>query len=182
MIIRGTQYTFVNFISLILYYGFARYLPSDNSFFLGHVSTKTRRFLVKRIFKKCGNNVNVERGAFFGNGLKVEIGDNSGIGINAQVPHDIKIGNNVMMGPNCYVLERNHAFERLDIPMMQQGFTASKSLIIEDDVWIGREVLITAGRTIKKGSIVAARCVLCRDFDEYSIIGGNPSKLIRSRL
>ena len=40
---------------------------------------------------------------------------------------------------------------------------------------------MTTGRTVKKGSIIAARCVLTKDFPEYSIVGGNPSKLIRSR-
>ena len=55
-------------------------------------------------------------------------------------------------------------------------------ITIEDDVWIGRNVLMTPGRHIAKGSIIAAGCVLTKDFPEYSIIGGNPGKFIRSRL
>jgi maltose O-acetyltransferase len=69
--------------------------------------------------------------------------------------------------------------------MNQQGFKGNGSnilTVIEDDVWIGMNVLITPGRYIKKGSIIAAGCVLCKNFPEYSIIGGNPSKLIKSRL
>lgn len=86
-----------------------------------------------------------------------------------------------MMGPNCYILNRNHAFERLDIPMIDQGYTEKKQAIIENDVWIGRNVTFTPGRHVKAHSIIAAGCVLCKDFPEYSIVGGNPSKLIRSR-
>ena len=87
-----------------------------------------------------------------------------------------------MMGPNCYALCNNHDFSRLDMPMVLQGYTPNEPLIIEDNVWIGRDVLKTPGRTIKEGSIVAAGCVLCKDFPEYSIIGGNPSRLIKSRI
>ena len=54
--------------------------------------------------------------------------------------------------------------------------------IIEDDVWIGRGVMMTPGRVVKRGSVIAAGCVLCKDFPEYSVIGGNPSKFIKSRL
>ncbi|MEI3484089.1 MAG: hypothetical protein V8R12_04035 [Bacteroides faecis] len=66
--------------------------------------------------------------------------------------------------------------------MCHQGHTPILPTVVEDDVWIGRDVLITPGRIIKRGSIVAAGCVLCKNFPEYSVIGGNPSKLIRSRI
>ena len=140
-----------------------------------------RRMCCKHIFKKCGSNVNIEHMANFGSGLDIEIGDNSGIGINACIPSNTKIGKNVMMGPNCYILATNHAFSRTDIPIIEQGYTPKKETIIEDDVWIGRDVLMTPGRVIKRGSIIAGGCVLCKDFPEYSIVGGNPSKLIKSR-
>lgn len=167
-------------IALFVYYFFAYYLPQSGRY--GNIVGRIRFFLCKYIFLKCGNHVNIERKAFFGNGALLEIGDYSGIGVNAVLPNNSKIGCNVMMGPNCYVLERNHSFERIDIPMRKQGFTASKPFIIEDDVWIGRDVLVLPGKTIRMGSIIAAGCVLSKDFPSYSIVGGNPSRLIRSRL
>lgn len=65
--------------------------------------------------------------------------------------------------------------------MCQQGYTKGKPVIIDDDVWIGRDVTIMVGRHIAKGSIIAANCVLTKDYPEYSIVGGNPGKLIRNR-
>lgn len=164
------------YILLVLYYYFARFLPS------GKLGKYVRYHICKGIFKKCGKNVNVKRLATFGNGFNIVIGDNSGIGIRACIPNDTVIGNDVMMGPNTYILVHNHAFERTDITMREQGYIERKQTIIEDDCWIGRDVLMTPGRTIKKGSIIAAGCVLTKDFPEYSIVGGNPSKLIRSRF
>lgn len=170
-------------VCLALYYGIAYYLPNSFQFgIIGVISKKIRYWLVKRIFRRCGENVNVERRAFFGSGRDVEVGDNSGIGVNASIPNNTIIGNDVMMGPNCFILSHNHAFDRLDVPMRKQGFSESKQTIIEDDVWIGRDVLMTPGRHIAKGSIIAGGCVLCKDFPEYSIIGGNPSKQIKSRI
>jgi len=66
--------------------------------------------------------------------------------------------------------------------MVEQGMTEKKQTIIEDDVWLGVRVILTPGRTVKKGSVIAAGCVLTKDFPEYSIVGGNPGKLIKSRI
>jgi len=169
-------------ICLVLYYGLARYLPHTASKFGGKISKKIRYSLCKNIFKYCGKNVNIERLAWFGTGKDIEIGDNSGIGINAKVYNNVKIGKNVMMGPNCYMLESTHLYDRVDIPMREQGRKQYRDkVIIGDDVWIGRDVLILGSKEIKTGSIIGARCVLTKNFPEYSIVGGNPSKLIRSR-
>lgn len=175
--IGGGEFTVKQIWALVLYYGVARWLPSLG-FLLGK---RLRRFCVKRIFKYCGKDVNVERGANFGSGRNVVLGDYSGIGINACIPSNTIIGKYVMMGPNCYILSDNHIFESTDKPMMFQGKSESRQTVIGDDVWIGRDVLMTPGRTIAKGTVVAAGCVLSKDYPEYSIVGGNPSKLIKSR-
>ena len=165
---------------LFLYYHFAIHLPASFSGG-GTIGKSIRYFLCCRIFKECGKNVNVEKGASFGSGIHICIGDNSGIGINANIPDGTIIGRDVMMGPNCFVISRNHGFARTDIPMREQGYVNARPLVIEDDCWIGRDVMITGGRTIKKGTLVAARCVLTKDFPEYSVVGGNPSRLIKNR-
>ena len=141
-----------------------------------------RYVLCQNIFEYCGKNVNVERMAFFGRGNKIRIGDNSGIGVNSRIFDNTIIRNNVMMGPSCFMMAKTHLFDKLDIPMRNQGRSKIKDQVtIEDDVWIGKDVMIIGSKEIKKGSIIGARCLLTKSFPEYSIIGGNPSKLIRSR-
>ncbi|RXM43992.1 maltose acetyltransferase [Flavobacterium sp. YO64] len=166
---------------LFFYLTIFRYLPASSAPYIGPFFRWLRYLCCKPIFKSCGKNVNIERMAFFGSGLNLVIDDNSGLGINCVVPSDIIIGKNVMMGPNVHIFSTNHQFDNIDIPMIEQGNTSKKQCIIEDDVWIGRQVIFTPGRHVKKGSIIGAGTVLCRNFDEYSIIGGNPSVLIRSR-
>jgi len=182
MRIRGQKFTIIKAFCLVLYYCLLRFLPSGSTPIIGRFCRFLRYHCCKHIFLYCGKNANVERMAFFASGLNIELGENSSIGINAYVPGDIKIGKDVMMGPNCYIFNINHGFERTDIPMIEQGKTERKQTIIEDDVWIGRNVIFTLGRTVKKGTIIAAGTVLCKDFPEFSICGGNPSKLIKSRI
>lgn len=168
-------------ICLSIYYGFARYLPASYSFG-GKISKRVRYAICKNIFKKIGHNVNIERKAYFGKGTELEIGNNSGLGVNCRVHPNTVIGDNVMMGPNVYMLTSGHVFSRIDIPMIQQGCTELRAkVVIGNDVWIGQDVMILGSKVIKTGSIIGARCLLTKNFPEYSIIGGNPSVLIRIR-
>ena len=177
--IHGQPFKVSQIICLVLYYGIARWLPKSGLFF--NIGGSCRRALCKHIFAKCGKSINVERGAFFGKGVDIEIGDYSGIGINANIPGDTKIGNYVMMGPNCIIFPHNHDFSDLNTPMMFQGNTFKKQTVIGDDVWIGQNVIMTPGRHVANGSVIAAGCVLSRDFPEYSVIGGNPSIVLKTR-
>jgi acetyltransferase-like isoleucine patch superfamily enzyme len=56
------------------------------------------------------------------------------------------------------------------------------SVSIEDDVWIGANVIILPGVTIAEGSIVGAGSVVTKSTEPYSINVGNPSKLIKYRF
>jgi maltose O-acetyltransferase len=182
MVIRGQKFTLKQVVCLVIYYTILKYLPESYCFLGGRLYKKIRYLCCKNIFKHCGKNVNIDRNANFGSGVNICIGNNSGLGINSQVPSDIIIGDNVLMGPNCYIFSTNHCFDKTDIPIINQGISPRKTTIIENDIWIGRDVIMTPGRHVKKGTIIGAGCVLSKNFPEYSIVGGNPSKLLRSRI
>jgi acetyltransferase-like isoleucine patch superfamily enzyme len=55
-------------------------------------------------------------------------------------------------------------------------------VIIGNDVWVGRKALILSGVTIGDGAIVGARSVVAKDVAPYSIVAGNPARLIRKRF
>ncbi len=169
-------------IFLIIYYGFATWLPNSYLPIVGKICNSIRIFCVKRIFKKSGKISTINRKVDFGSGKDIEIGDFSGIGANSVIPNDIKIGKYVMMAPDVHIISDNHKFDAIDRPMCFQGLNKNYSpTIIDDDVWIGVRVIMTPGRHIKKGSIIAAGAVLTKDFESYSIVGGNPAKLIKMR-
>lgn len=167
-------------VRLALYYGFARHLPASNSIW-GRWARPVRRLICRGIFRCAGRGINIEKGAYFGDGQEIEIGDYSGIGVDCQVVGPVRIGNHVMMGPETIILTRNHRFDRVDVPIREQGYGPPEPVIIEDDVWIGTRVIILPGVTVGRGAIIGAGAVVTRDVPSYAIVGGNPARLIRFR-
>lgn len=165
-------------IGALLYHPLAKHLPASySSLHLGQ--KQLRAFCGRLMLAKCGTDVNIEPNATFSN--RVTLGDYSGIGSNAKIYGECHIGNYVMMGQDVTIITRNHAFDRTDIPMMQQGFDAERPVTIDDDVWIGDRVLILAGVHIGKGAIIGAGAVVTKDVPPYAIVGGNPAHIIRMR-
>ena len=162
----------------LLYNSIAKKMPlSDSRMNFG--SKRLRAFCGKLILEHCGSNVNIEKGAQFSSA--VSLGDNSGIGVNALISSYVTIGNDVMMGPECMIFTSNHGMDRLDIPMWKQKHADPKPVVIGNDVWIGARVTILPGVHIGDGSVSGAGSVVTKDVEAYSIVAGNPAKLIRKR-
>lgn len=166
------------YIGKLIYHLLGIHLPGSYSYF-GIVGRKLRGFCGRMIIDHCGTNVNIEKGARFGS--HISLGDNSGIGTNAEISDYVTIGNNVMMGRDCIIYTRNHAFSDLKIPMCMQGFSEPKPVVIDDDVWIGGRVTILPGVHIKTGSIIGAGAVVTKDVEAYTIVGGNPARFLKKR-
>lgn len=164
-------------VLFILYRLTAAWLPISQR---ASFAKKFRGFWAKRIVKNFGNSVNIERGAVFGPLL--EIGDNSGVGIDSEVYGPVKIGQNVMMGPEVVIYTGGHRHDRTDITMIEQGDDVVKPVVIGNDVWIGRRVMIMPGVTVGDGCIIGAGAVVTKDIPPYSIAAGVPAKVVKSRL
>lgn len=162
-----------------LYYHFARKMPASEGKW-GNSYKKIRYALASRSLEKCGRNVNFEHGARFDS--DVSIGDNSGIGINCLVTGAAVIGNDVMMGPECIFYSRNHAHDRIDIPMNRQGFEQERPVTVGDDVWFGARVIVLPGVHIGSHCIIGAGAVVTKDVPDYAIVGGNPARILRMRM
>ena len=140
---------------------------------------KFRAFYCKRIATSVGRNVNIEKNAFFT--PQLIIGDNSGVGINCEMNGPVTIGNDVMMAPEVVIYTSGHAYDSLDVPMWKQGSTEVKRVVIGNDVWIGRRVIIMPGVNIGDGSIIGAGAVVTKDVPPYSVVGGVPAKVLKMR-
>lgn len=123
----------------------------------------------------------MEQHANFYTGWELEIGDDSSLGINCRLPFDLKVGKDVMMGPDVIVIGENHRFASLDVPMHAQGNKEYPPVRIEDDVWIGARAIILPGITIGKGAIIGAGAVVTKDVPAFAICNGNPAHVVRFR-
>lgn len=170
------MWTKIKKIHFVFYKLTASWLPETRHFLLGG---KWRVFLARKIIASCGDNVNIEKGAEFTPGLS--LGDNSGVGIDCQIYGKVKIGNNVLMGPEVVIYTQNHRFEKKDRPIIVQGYEEEKPVYIGNDVWLGRRVMIMPGCHIGNGCVVAAGAVVTKDMPDYTVVGGVPAKVIKSR-
>jgi galactoside O-acetyltransferase len=112
----------------------------------------------------------------------LEIGDNCSLNTNIQLgaaEGRLVIGNNAMIAANVVIRPANHGMKR-DTPMAFQASIPGE-IIIEDDVWIGSNAVITANVRLAVGTVVAAGAVVTKSTEPYSIVGGVPAKQIGRR-
>ncbi|VBB39419.1 Bacterial transferase hexapeptide family protein [uncultured Spirochaetota bacterium] len=168
-------------IGKILFYTIGRFLPSPQFPItpIAYVSKRFRGLCGKLILEKCGKNVNICGRSNFSS--RVELGDNSGIGYKANITGKCIIGNNVIMAPECLILTNNHSFSRTDIPIKVQGADKEETVVIGNDVWIGMRVIILPGVKIGNGVVIGAGTVVSKDVPDYSVLVGNPARVVRSR-
>lgn len=137
-----------------------------------------RRKLAERFLESCGTNIRVKYNCDISPNIK--IGDHSEFGQGCLIHANVEIGSYVIMGPDVKIYTRNHNFADLSRPIALQG-KSTKSTTIGDDVWIGANVIITAGVKVQSHAIIAAGSIVTKDVPEYAIVGGNPAKIIRYR-
>jgi acetyltransferase-like isoleucine patch superfamily enzyme len=149
------------------------------SLFPGVPGNYVRQQFYRFALASCSDDCCIEFGTCFsqrGTELdrRVYIGANCSIGL-CRIEDDVMLGSNVdiISGKN------QHNFERLDIPIREQGGELEK-IVIGEDCWIGNSSVIMAN--VGKKSIVAAGSVVVKDVPPYSIVGGNPAKVLRSRV
>jgi acetyltransferase-like isoleucine patch superfamily enzyme len=133
---------------------------------------------------KIGNNVHCQLSTHFWSPHKdITIGDNVGIGFNCIFQSDINIGNNVLIASSCAFVNRDdHNYNIVGKTIWESGRGDKHKINIEDDIWIGHGVIIITPARIGCGSIVAAGAVVTSDVPPYSIVGGNPAKIIKMRF
>lgn len=87
----------------------------------------------------------------------------------------------ILGGNHYYKCVSNFSFKNI---YLDSSYPASSNgeICVEDGVWIGTDALIMSGVRIGKGSIIAAGSVVVKDVPPYSIVGGNPAKVIKFRF
>lgn len=112
------------------------------------------------------------------------IGNNCSIGKGSHISciNSIKIGDNVLTGPYVLINDNAHGATNrlvLDIAPIERQLVSKGVIVIEDNVWIGQGAIILSNVTIGKGAIIAANAVVTHNVPAYSVVAGNPAKIIK---
>ena len=113
-----------------------------------------------------------------GGGLK--IGNNCSIGEHNvfNVFADITLGDNVLTADYVNFVTNNHKYLDISKPIMFQGNDIN-DISVGSDSWIGINVTILGGTHLGKHCVVGANSVIRGVFPDYSVIVGNPGRIIK---
>lgn len=104
------------------------------------------------------------------------------VGPGAEIPADVEFGKYVMIGRDLLITGDDHRFDRPGFAIIFSGRPDREKCVLEDDVWVGARVTILQGVRIGRGSIVATGAVVTHNVPPYTIVGGVPARVIRSRF
>jgi len=126
-----------------------------------------------------GEDSTIEDFCTVNNGVgDIIIGNRTRIGIGNVLIGPVSIGNDVILAQNIVMSGLNHGYEDITLPPHNQPVT-KKKIILEDEVWVGANSVILAGVTIGKHAVVAAGSVVTKNVPAYSVVVGNPAKVIK---
>jgi acetyltransferase-like isoleucine patch superfamily enzyme len=91
----------------------------------------------------------------------------------------VEIGDHCMAANGCFITDGDHRFDDPTRPVTWQGFTSKGPTRLQDNVWLGANVVVTSGVTIGARSVVGAGSVVTRDIPPGVIAAGAPAKVIR---
>ncbi|WP_296072604.1 acyltransferase [uncultured Holdemanella sp.] len=90
------------------------------------------------------------------------------------------IGNTVLTGPNVFISDHNHAYEDVEKPISAQGnIENNNKVIIDDDCWIGTNVVICGNVHIGKHIVIGAGTFVNKDIPSYCVAVGNPARVVK---
>lgn len=112
---------------------------------------------------------------------RIRIGDNFYMGRNCHLAANANIGNDVLLASYVAMVGGDHKIDEIDCKIRESGRDQMRTIIIEDDVWIGHGSIIMHGVHIGAGAVIAAGSVVTKDVPQRAIVGGNPAVVIRYR-
>ena len=131
-------------------------------------------------------------------GKNIKIGEGCRIGWDVELTDNIEIGNNVyiggetvissigntkviikdkvLIGPRVMIINQNHDYQSED---RWNKFYSKGDIVIEEGAWIGANAIILSGVRIGKYAVVGAGSVVTKDVPDYTVVAGNPAKVIK---
>jgi acetyltransferase-like isoleucine patch superfamily enzyme len=110
------------------------------------------------------------------------IEDNANLGFNCEIfsASRVRVGKSILMAAYTYLVGGDHLYDRVDIPVLEQGRTA-RGIDIDDNVWLGTHVVVTDGSRIGRDAIIGAGAVVVGELPEFAIATGIPARVVRDR-
>lgn len=142
---------------------------------------------------KIGNNCYIGKDVEIGVTSSITLGDNVSLQDRNVILGDVEIQSYCLFAPNVYISSGRHYYNLIPHWNIkdQDAFVSndstlkrdhSKKVIIEEDCWLGINVVIMSGVKLSKGCVIGSNSVVTKNSEPYTILGGSPAKVIKKRL
>lgn len=159
----------------------------------GNVYIEKLGLLVGAQYIKIGKNSSIQKGTYLTAWdtyrtqtfkPEIAIGRDCHIGAYNHITciNQIKIGDGFVSGKWVTITDNDHgstSLEMMQIPVSCRPLVSKGPVNIGKNVWVGDKATILAGISIGEGAVIAANSVVCKDVPAYSVIAGNPAKVIK---
>jgi acetyltransferase-like isoleucine patch superfamily enzyme len=143
--------------------------------------------LCRKKFKKFADTSSFRPGAYAIGCSRIEIGNRVVIRPNCMLfgetiePMNVSISieDDVMLGSGVHIYVSNHSFDRIDIPIIDQGHMPAKPVILKKGCWIGANVILLPGVEIGENSVIGAGSIVTKSIPSGFLAVGNPAKILR---
>lgn len=137
-----------------------------------------RQELLREILGSTGESFTIYSPFRCDLGFNIHIGENFIGNFNLTIldEAEVRIGDNVMIGPNCSLITVTHHSDALE---RRNGLMRGLPITIGNNVWIAANVVVLPGVTIGDNAIIGAGSVVTKDVEPNTVVAGNPAKFIR---
>ena len=137
-----------------------------------------RKEIIRKLFRKTGEEFQIESPFFCDYGFNITIGENFYANHNLVILDGAEVifGDNVFIGPNVGIYTAGHP---IDVELRNNGIEYAKTIKIGNNVWIGGNVCIMPGVTIGDNVTIGGGAVVTKDIPSNVTAFGNPCKVYK---
>jgi len=116
---------------------------------------------------------------------KIVLGSGCSIGRRSTISarNKIVLEADVLLAPSVLIMDHNHEYSDVERPIHAQGITTGGQIFIGRNCWLGQGAVIVCNQgelVLGRNSVVGANAVVTRSFPPFSVVGGNPAKIIKT--
>lgn len=112
---------------------------------------------------------------------RLSIGDDTKImyDFHCGAAEKVVIGRNVLIASRVFITDHDHVFDDQDRSARENSALSTSPVVVEDGCWIGEGAVILKGVNVGYRAVIGANAVVTRDVLPWTVVGGNPARLVK---